>query len=164
MSKINLVGCDETVDMPIEIEFPGGKKVNFTVQFERMTRKEIKRLNQLAIDRQQETMGLSYKLSDVITIETQLENEKDETKRQELESKLSDTYNSIAIKERMNQLEAEADEDLISRIKGWTGLRGSDNKSIKFSENSLREMMDSRPYFDKLNAAQWEATGETVKN
>ena len=71
---------------------------------------------------------------------------------------------STAIQDEIYALNDEADAELRSRIKGWSGLKDSDGKNVPFAEDVLDIMMNSQPYHMALNDGQYAATGELEKN
>ena len=162
--SIQLIGCDEHVPVNVEVRPANGVIVKFIVEYERMTRQDIRDYTKRSYERQKEIVDLSTKLQKSLEYEATLKITTDEDEIAELNEKLEEMGTSESIKDGITVINQEADEDLKARIKGWKGLKGADKKTIKFSKEALDAMMDSQIYFEALDNGQWQATGGLIKN
>ena len=154
-------GFASNIVVPVKVETVDGVE-KFKVEFERMTRPQAKQNIKAAKLRSKRMARLESKMIEIEALENELI-KADGDQYDEIEAKI-EALNPDKVDEDMEALEKESDNDLKSRIKGWSNLKSDDGSDFEFNEENLHALIDHPDYFGALDAAQYKATGAALKN
>ena len=145
MSKVNLVGFDKNVKVPVVVELVDSngddQTVEFKVVYKRMDRKQGQRIMDDAKKRADESRELQVKL----TVE---EDEKAKDK----------------IRKKIRSLDDAGLKTLKDRIVGWEDFVDQEGDEVPFSKEVLDILLEHAVYQQKLDEGMWRATGARIKN
>lgn len=140
MSKLNILGFEEHVNIPVVVELLEDQTVEFTMKFKRLDRKQLEKIVRETQDRAIEGRDL--------------ENQK----------LIADGAKRKALEKKIDKLNEESNDVLVSRVVDWSDFYDVEDQEVPFSKATLKKLLDHPAFLRAIDKAFWLATGERVKN
>jgi len=140
MSKLNILGFEEHVNIPVTVELLDDETVEFVAKFKRMDRKKLEKVVKEAQARAVEARDLESKKI------------------------IAEGAEKKALTKKIDKLNSESNDTLIDGIVDWSEFYDIDENEVPFSKATLKQLLDHPAFLRALDAAFWRATGERIKN